>query len=86
VSVTPPVPVPEPVKVNWKNVATDAITVGGVIEIALSAAAVAAKGMNIPAGDLAVISAISAGVAALVSGLANFVGAKAAAAKAKASK
>lgn len=62
--------------INWTNVAKDAITVGGVILIADGAMGLAAKSAHLPALVLTITTAISVGVGAFISGLANFIGSK----------
>jgi hypothetical protein len=76
VTPTPPVPSPPAKQPWWQRVAIDVGKSAGLLLILDSAASAALKGTNVPAGDLAVITAVGVGLTALVSGLANFLGGK----------
>lgn len=67
---SPPDP-PAPTPNLWGNILIDTGKVAALLLVLDSAASAALKGVNVPAGDLAILTAIGVGLTALISGLAN---------------
>lgn len=73
---TPPPPEPAP-SPAWQRWLRDAVFFGGVAEIGLEGAQIAFKSVHVPAGVQGIVSGAVAGLAFVISALANYIGSSA---------
>jgi hypothetical protein len=71
--MTPP-PAPPAKQPWWQLVAIDAGKAAALLLVLDGALGTALTGLKVPAGDLAIVTAVGVGLTALVSGLVNFIG------------